>query len=166
MAAPEEAIFLFMNALLDPVIHVVCARPRVSVAPRTGPHPRIARWPLGNRKKRRRVWRFDPAKLEKAHAPQHQELVVWNFPHNPTGALPTQAEFRHMLAIAQEAGLGCSPTRCTRLLGPPTSCSLPAAVDPLRASSLLVGDVEGVRPGRPTIGWLVTHDAQAATALP
>lgn len=157
VAAPEEAIFLLMNALLDPGDHVVCTFPGYQslyeLARTLGCEVTFWEPEEGD------VWHFDPAKLEKLVRPD-TKLVVWNFPHNPTGALPSRDEFRHMLAIAQEAGAWVLSDEMYRLLEPSDELRLPAAVDLYERAVSLSGmskvfGLAGLR-----IGWLTTHDAK------
>ena len=82
VAAPEEAIFLLMHALLAPGDHVVCTFPGYqslyAVARSIG--CRISFWTP----EESQGWRFDPRQLEK-RLENDTRLVVANFPHNPTG---------------------------------------------------------------------------------
>ena len=96
VAAPEEAIFLAMNALLSPGDHVICTFPgyqslyelarTIGCEVDLGPEERCAD-EQGRRASgaREAGWRFDPADLEALLRPT-TKLVVWNFPHNPTGS--------------------------------------------------------------------------------
>ena len=96
---------------------------------------------------RRTGWRFDPAGLEALLRPD-TKLVVWNFPHNPTGALPSAGGLRPdgrrrrpggSLAVlrrdvpAPGAGARAAPSRGGR---------------PLRTGRLAGRDVQGLRAGR------------------
>ena len=155
VSAPEEAVFLFMNALLDPGDHVVCTFPGYQslyqLAVSLGCE--VSFWePRENAR-----WRFDPRRLESLIRP-HTKLVVWNFPHNPTGALPSQEEFRAMLDAAAKVGAWVFSDEMYRLLEPSPEKRLPAAVDRYERAVSLAGmskvfGLAGLR-----IGWLAAHD--------
>ncbi len=155
VAAPEEAVFLFMNALLDAGDHVVCTFPGYQslyqLALSLGCE--VSRWEPQEAER----WYFDPDRLRALIRPG-TKLVVWNFPHNPTGALPSQGEFEAMLDVAAEAGAWVFSDEMYRLLEPSTEKCLPAAVDRYERAVSLTGmskvfGLAGLR-----IGWLASHD--------
>ena len=155
VSAPEEAVFLFMNALLDPGDHVVCTFPGYQslyqLAVSLGCE--VSFWEPREQAR----WRFDPGRLESLIRP-HTKLVVWNFPHNPTGALPSQEEFQAMLDAAAKVGAWVFSDEMYRLLEPSPEKRLPAAVDRYERAVSLAGmskvfGLAGLR-----IGWLAAHD--------
>ncbi len=157
VAAPEECVFLIMNALLEAGDRVVCTYPGYQslyeLAMSRGCE--VAFW----EPEEAHEWRFDPSALEELLRPG-AKLVVWNFPHNPTGALPTQNDFRRMLALAEETGAWVFSDEMYRLLEPREEQRLPAAVDLYERAVSLSGmskvfGLAGLR-----IGWLATHDAR------
>jgi aspartate/methionine/tyrosine aminotransferase len=84
--------------------------------------------------------------------------VVVNFPHNPTGALPTHAEWQAILDLVREAGCYLFSDEVYRLLEYDPADRLPAAVDRYeRALSLGVMSkpfgLAGLR-----VGWLAVRD--------
>lgn len=175
VAAPEEAIFLAVHALLEPGDHVVCTFPgyqslyelagamgcevdlwrpvelgpvqsdslETTSAPAADPTPR---------------WYFDPNELEALLRPD-TKLVVWNFPHNPTGALPSAADLGRMLQAAQTAGAWVLSDEMYRLLEPSAALQLPAAADLYDKALSLAGmsKVYGLAGLR--IGWAATKDS-------
>lgn len=155
VAAPEEAVFLLMNALLEPGDHVVCTFPGYQslyqLALTLGCE--VSFW----RPEEGRTWQFDPSTLEKLMRP-HTRLVVWNFPHNPTGALPDDESFRRMVATAATRNAHVFSDEMYRLLEPSPATRLPAAVDLYEKAVSLSGmskvfGLAGLR-----IGWLAGHD--------
>jgi aspartate/methionine/tyrosine aminotransferase len=157
VAAPEEAVFLAMNALLEPGDHVICTFPGYQslyqLALSIG--CRVTFWePSGGE-----GWRFDPAWLEKNLRPD-TKLVVWNFPHNPTGALPTAADFARMIAAASAAGAWVFSDEMYRLLEPSADLRLPAAVDRYERAVSLSGMSKAFGLAGLRIGWVATHDAE------
>ena len=126
VVAPEELIFLAMNALLEPGDHVVCTFPGYQslygLARAMGCE--VSLWQPSEGE----TWRFDPADLEALLQPD-TKLVVWNFPHNPTGALPPQTDYDRMVAAAERTGAWLFSDEMYRLLEPVEDVRLPAAVD-------------------------------------
>jgi aspartate/methionine/tyrosine aminotransferase len=160
--APEELIFVAMNALLRPGDRVVCTYPGYQslfeIARAIGcvvdlwePHE------AGS-------WRFDPDDLTGMLRPGTR-LVVVNFPHNPTGALPTKAEYAAVFAAAREVGAHVFSDEMYRLLESDPNDRLPAACElgpealSLSGMSKVFG-MAGIR-----LGWLVTRDAEALQAI-
>jgi len=156
VAAPEEAVFLAMNALLEPGDQVICTFPgyqslyQLALSIGCG----VTLWkptePEG--------WRFDPGWLEQNLRPD-TKLVVWNFPHNPTGALPAAEDFGRMVAAAAGVGAWVFSDEMYRLLEPSGDMRLPAAVDRYERAISLSGmskvfGLAGLR-----IGWVASHDA-------
>jgi aspartate/methionine/tyrosine aminotransferase len=151
IAAPEEAIFLLMNAVLERGDHVVCTFPGYQslyqLALALGCE--VSCW----RPAEEHAWRFDPEDLARIVRPATR-LIVWNFPHNPTGALPSPEDFDAVLRIAEASGAYCFSDEMYRLLELDQADRLPAAVDRLDRAVSLAGmskvfGMAGVR-----IGWL------------
>ncbi|OFW62013.1 MAG: aspartate aminotransferase [Actinobacteria bacterium RBG_16_64_13] len=155
VAAPEEAIFLAMNALLERGDHVVCTFPGYQslyeVARSIGCEVSLWRPPEAE------AWRFDPAELEALLRP-NTKLVVWNFPHNPTGALPSQADYERMIAAAAAAGAWVFSDEMYRLLEPTDEARLPAAIDRYERAVSLSGMSKAFGLAGLRIGWVATHD--------
>jgi aspartate/methionine/tyrosine aminotransferase len=155
VAAPEELIFLAMNALLDPGDHVVCTFPGYQslygLARSIGCE--VSLWQPSESE----TWRFDPADLEALLRPE-TKLLVWNFPHNPTGALPPQTDYGRMVAAARRAGAWLFSDEMYRLLEPVEEVRLPAAVDLYAKAVSLSGMSKAFGLAGLRIGWVATHD--------
>ena len=177
VAAPEEAIFLAMHALLSPGDHVVCTFPGyqslyelarsigcevdlwepeetgIGAAAGTAAGSAAARAvgaaPAG--------WRFDPAGLEALLRPT-TKLVVWNFPHNPTGALPSATDFTRMLELVADAGAWLFSDEMYRLLEPAPELRLSAAVDLYDRAVSLAGMSKAFGLAGLRIGWVAARD--------
>ena len=158
VAAPEEAIFLTMNSLLSAGDHVVCTFPGYQslyeLARSIGCD--LSFWePIEGD-----TWRFDPADLERLLRPD-TKLVVWNFPHNPTGALPSREDYDRMIAAVKAVGSGGAwlfSDEMYRLLEPKDGVRLPAAVDRYEKAVSLTGLSKAFGLAGLRIGWLTTHD--------
>jgi aspartate/methionine/tyrosine aminotransferase len=154
VAAPEEAIFLAMNALLEPGDHVVCTFPGYqslyALARSIGCD--VDLWqPL-----EAEGWRFDPAELEELLRPD-TKLVVWNFPHNPTGALPTCEDYARMIEAVTAVGAWTFSDEMYRLLEPSPEARLPAAADAYERAVSLSGMSKAFGLAGLRIGWVATH---------
>ncbi len=152
---PAEGILLAMQAVLDPGDHVVCTRPGYqslyAIAEALGCE--VTAWEPHEDE----AWRFDPADLRAALRPS-TKLIVANFPHNPTGYLPTAAEFEELLAAADAAGAYLFSDEMYRWLEQDPGMRLPSAVERYDRAVSLGGlsktfSLPGLR-----VGWLVTRD--------
>jgi aspartate/methionine/tyrosine aminotransferase len=156
VAAPEEAIFLAMSAMLSPRDHVICTFPGYQslyeVARSIGCEVSLWRPVEGG------VWSFDPAHLESLLRPD-TKLVVWNFPHNPTGALPSPGDYARMIAAVAGVGARLFSDEMYRLLEPAGGLCLPAAVDRYEEAVSLSGMSKAFGLAGLRLGWVITHDA-------
>jgi aspartate/methionine/tyrosine aminotransferase len=155
VAAPEEAIFLAMHALLSPGDHVVCTFPGYQslyeLARSLGCE--VDLWLPDEAA----GWRFDPAGLESLLRPDTR-LVVWNFPHNPTGALPSTADFARMVAGVAGVGAWLFSDEMYRLLEPAPELRLPAAADLYERAISLAGMSKAFGLAGLRIGWVAARD--------
>lgn len=151
---PEEAIFLTMHALLEPGDHVICTTPAYQslhqVARSIG--CRVTEW-LPNEQQ---GWRFEVGDLESMLG-QDTQLVVVNFPHNPTGYLPPEEDFRALVDLVQQRGIKLLSDEMYRYLEVGPETTLPAACDLYSGAISLSGlsksyGLPGLR-----IGWLATR---------
>lgn len=156
VGAPEELIFLFMNAVLEPGDHVVSISPAYqslhAVPPSLGAD--LTRWSVREDGER---WYLDLDELRSLLRPQ-TKLIVVNFPHNPTGLLPDRRTLEAVVEIARSAGLLLFSDEMYRGLEY-GGTRLPAVCDLYEQGVSLWGlsksfGLPGLR-----IGWLATHDA-------
>lgn len=162
VGAPEELIFVAMNVLLRPGDRVVCTVPGYQSL------HEIARaigcvvdlW----QPREQGTWHFDPSDLRALLRPGTR-LVIVNFPHNPTGALPTGPEFREVLDAAQAAGARVFSDEMYRLLEFERGDRLPSAAEADASAVALSGMSKVFGMAGTRIGWLVTRDAQALEDL-
>ena len=110
------------------------------------------------------TWRFDPTDLERLLRPD-TKLVVWNFPHNPTGALPSARRLRpHDRRGAAQSGAWLFSDEMYRLLEPSDEMRLPAAVDRYDRAVSLSGMSKSFGLAGLRIGWVATHDERCSSA--
>jgi aspartate/methionine/tyrosine aminotransferase len=154
-AGAEEAIFVLLQTLLGAGDHAVVAWPGYQslheVARAAG--AAVTLLPL----RAEQGWLPAPEELAAALRPETR-LVVLNFPHNPSGALPAAAVFRRLVALATDAGAYVLSDEVYRGLEHDPADRLPAAVElPGRTISMGVMSksfgLAGLR-----IGWLVTRE--------
>jgi aspartate/methionine/tyrosine aminotransferase len=163
IAAPEELIFLAMNALLEPADHVIVTQPAYqslhAVAEALG--CRVTRWPLRLDEGR---WRLDLDFLAD-HITGDTRLIVINFPHNPTGALIDPGELDAIIALARGSGAYLFSDEMYRLLELDRAARLPAVCDLYERGLTLSGlskafGLPGLR-----VGWLALRAAPLMARL-
>jgi len=156
--APEEGIFLLMHALLEPGDHVVCTFPGYQslfeVARSIGCE--VSTWEPDESQ----GWHFDLGQLE-ANLRDETRLVVVNFPHNPTGAVPSREDFEALIDLVKRRGIYLLSDEMYRFLEVAPNSPLPAACELYERAFSLFGlsktfGMPGLR-----IGWLASQDQQA-----
>ena len=97
LAGAEEAIFVFMNAVMNAgdhlLVHSPCYQSLAAVAAGNGCG--VTPWQTSQEK----GWELDLEFLERSSNSQIRALVV-NFPHNPSGYLPGRDWFERLLHLA------------------------------------------------------------------
>ena len=186
IATPEELIFIAMNVLLAPGDGVIVTSPayqslyEVAAAlgctvtqwmleptgdertsppapPLLGEGSNVPPSQVGKGPGVAPAWRIDLTALERSITPRTRLLVI-NFPHNPTGYLPSRGELAAILAIAQRHGLYVFSDEMYRLLELDPERRLPPACDLYDHAIVLSGlskayGLPGLR-----IGWLAARD--------
>jgi aspartate/methionine/tyrosine aminotransferase len=156
VAAPEEAIFVLMNGLLTPADEVVATWPAyqslIEVAKAIG--CAVSPWTL---EMRDGAWTLDPEILARLITPRTR-LVVINFPHNPTGYLPSRPEWDAIVGTVSATGAVLFSDEMYRGLEYEKNDRLPSACDCYERAVTLSGlsksyGLPGLR-----IGWLATQD--------
>ena len=157
LGAPEEGIYLAMRALLEPGDHVIALTPAydslINLAEHISGH--VSKWwlqatPDG--------WQLDLAELERLITPETR-LIIVNFPHNPTGFLPTQAEFEAIMTLARQHNIWLFCDEMYRGLELQAEDQLPSAAELYDRAVVLSGlsKTYGL-PGLRT-GWLIVQDS-------
>lgn len=161
--APEEAIFLATLALLRPgdrvVVQTPCYQSLFELAKFQGcdVHP----WPLIETDD---GWRMDLDHLSDL-VTEDTRLLIVNFPHNPTGYLPTASEFDTILNLAGRHDVWLFCDEMYRGLEYDLSDHLPSASDRYRRAVSLWGMSKTFGLAGLRIGWLVTQDQQMVQTL-
>ncbi len=105
LTAPEEGIYTVMRTLLEPGDHVVVLTPAydslLNLAEHVAGADYVDKWEVeaGNGR-----WQINLSTLED-QITNDTKLIVVNFPHNPTGYLPTANEFQAIIDMARRHGI-------------------------------------------------------------
>jgi aspartate/methionine/tyrosine aminotransferase len=161
VAAPEEAIFIAMHVLLSPGDEVIVLAPAYQslheIARSIG--ARVLDWPLlPAQDGPQTTWRLDLDGLRARLSPR-TKLIVINFPHNPTGFLPTRAEFESILEAARAKGCAVFADEMYRGLEYTPADRLPAVCDLYEDGISLSGMSKAYALPGLRIGWLATRQA-------
>jgi aspartate/methionine/tyrosine aminotransferase len=154
-AGAEEAIFCLSNVLLGPGDHAVVTWPGYQSLYEVG---RAAGADVTLHELREADgWALDPERLIASLGP-NTRLVVVNAPHNPTGMLPTHAEWAALTRELAERGIHLLADEVYRFLELDPADRLTAGADALpRGVSLGVMSKSFALAGL-RIGWLATRD--------
>ena len=154
---PEEGIFLPMSRLLEAGDHVVVMQPSFQslweIARATGCE--LSFW---QQRRTDEGWHFDVDELEGLIRPDTKMLII-NFPHNPTGYLPSRAEFERVVELARRQNLILFSDEIYRFTERDERLRLPSACELYERAIALGGlskcfGLPGLR-----VGWLITRDA-------
>ncbi|MGB7874443.1 MAG: pyridoxal phosphate-dependent aminotransferase [Anaerolineales bacterium] len=107
LATPVEGIYLVAHAALDPGDEVIVITPAYDALINTFEHvvgsANVRRWEFAPDESNTR-WELDFNQLSSLISPKTKMLVV-NFPHNPTGYLPTIEQLDELASIVENNNL-------------------------------------------------------------
>lgn len=157
VVVPEEGIFLLMHALLQPGDHVICTFPGYQslyeIARSIGCD--VSLWkPIEEE-----GWYFNMDQLKQLFRPD-TKLVVVNFPHNPTGCVPSAENYSSLINLVSQRGIYLLSDEMYRYLEIDEVNRLPAGCELYPKAISLSGlsksfGLPGLR-----IGWIATHDRE------
>ena len=153
----EEAIFLFMHAVLKPgdhiIVHSPCYQSLFEVARSIGAE--VTFW----RGREENGWALDLDELKAVLRPNTRAIVV-NTPHNPTGYLMASEEYAALNRIAQEHGIVLFSDEVYRESEYAPESRLPSAcqINPSAVSLGVVSKTYGL-PGL-RIGWIASRNIE------
>ena len=178
LSAPEEGIFLTMHSLLEPgdevIVLIPCYDSLANVAEYLG--CRVVRWSLTETDEpldgpgacsatastrggelAGRGWRLDLDAMGRLVTPL-TKLVVVNFPHNPTGYLPSHDEWQTIIRIVERTGTWLFSDEMYRGLEYAPAARLASGCDLYERAITLAGlsktyGLPGLR-----VGWLALQD--------
>jgi aspartate/methionine/tyrosine aminotransferase len=154
---PEEGIYLLMHALLEAGDHVVCTFPGYQslyeVARSIG--CQVTTWEPDEAQ----GWKFPLEQLADA-LKVNTRLVVVNFPHNPTGFVPSKDEYSALIKLVRDQGACLLSDEMYRYLEVEPGTTLPAACEHYKHAVSLFGlsksfGLPGLR-----VGWLASQDGE------
>jgi aspartate/methionine/tyrosine aminotransferase len=155
VAVPEEAIFIAMQTLLRPGDHVISIFPAYQslyeLAHSIGCE--VTYW---NLRQDSQGWYLDLEGLQAALRPNTRLLVI-NFPHNPTGFLPTLDELQAVLDFAARHDLMVFSDEMYRLLEYSEADRLPPVCDLYEKGISLSGFSKSFALAGLRLGWLATR---------
>ncbi|HVO41165.1 MAG TPA: aminotransferase class I/II-fold pyridoxal phosphate-dependent enzyme [Aggregatilineales bacterium] len=161
-AGAEEAIFLFMNSVLDRgdhvIVHTPCYQSLAEIARSIGCG--VTSW----RADEQNGWALDMEILKRSIRPNTKAIVI-NCPHNPTGYLMSHDLQRQIVAIARERRLLLFSDEVYRELEQDPADRLPAVCD-LYENGVSLGvlsktyGLPGLR-----IGWIATRNTAIREAM-
>jgi aspartate/methionine/tyrosine aminotransferase len=153
---PEEGIFIAMQTLLEAGDHVICVAPAYQslyeIARSCGVE--LTAW---HARPNADKWTFDLDELKRSITPRTKLLVI-NFPHNPTGFLPSREELGRIVAVAAEHGLRVFSDEMYRGLEYAPGEQLPAMCGLYEKGISLSGMSKSYALPGLRIGWLATRE--------
>jgi aspartate/methionine/tyrosine aminotransferase len=160
-AGASEAIYLAMQALLDPGDHAVVLTPNYQAAETT---PLSFCQVTGVALRPEDRWALDLAAVTAALRPNTRVVSV-NFPNNPTGAVPDEGTWRALAALCQERDIWLFSDEVYRGLELAPRTPLPQAAD--LSTSALSLNVMSKAYGLPglRIGWIACRDHSTISRL-
>ncbi|MDD3159506.1 MAG: aminotransferase class I/II-fold pyridoxal phosphate-dependent enzyme [Candidatus ainarchaeum sp.] len=151
----EEGIFIFMNVLLKKGDNIIVQFPGYQslyeIATSIGCE--VTNWPMSDENN----WELDIEFL-KNNIKENTKAIIINFPHNPTGYLPSKEKLNQIIKLAKQKNIYIFSDEVYRLLEYNKNNTLPAIADCYdKAFSLGVMSktfgLAGLR-----IGWIATKD--------
>lgn len=157
IVAPEEGIFIALNSILERGDHIICTFPGYQslyeVAEGIGCE--VTRWEPDERQ----GWRFDPEFLTKNIRP-NTKLIIFNFPHNPTGYLASKEDFDRIIEIAKEHNLYVFSDEMYRFLEYNPGDRLPSVCEVYDKAIILFGMSKTFGLAGLRLGWVITKDSE------
>lgn len=153
----QEGIFLTMASLLQKSDHVIvqapCYQSLYQVAESFGVE--LSFWEMDFNKN----WSLDLGKLESLIQP-NTKAIICNFPHNPTGFLPTSDEIKKIAEVCDKHGIYLFIDEVYRHLEYNGACTINSAIElSQKGITLSVMSKTFGLPGL-RIGWIITKDAE------
>ena len=155
VVVPEEGVFIAMNTILEKGDHVIVTFPGYQslyeIAESLGCE--VTKWMPDEEQ----GWSFNLDFLMKS-VKTNTKLIVINFPHNPTGALPTKEIFEQILSFAGEKNIYVFSDEMYRFLEYDIDDRLSSAGDLYENAVSLFGVSKTFSLAGLRIGWLTTQN--------
>ncbi len=166
--SPGEANFILMNVVLEPGDHVICMSPAYQslyqVALDIG--ATVSFWTPENDGSLRshEGWHYNPKGLE-ALVRENTKLIIVNFPHNPTGFLPTRAEVDQIVAIAKKNNIVLFSDEMYSRMAQNPADDIPSLCDVYPNAISLWGMAKSFGLAGLRIGWIATKNTEILKAM-
>jgi aspartate/methionine/tyrosine aminotransferase len=163
LTSPVEGIYLTLQAMLEPEDEAIVLVPAydalINVAEHVSRH--VHRWEIVPTEM---GWELDLDALANL-INSRTKLIVVNFPHNPTGYLPTRSQFEALIQLVEREGIWLFYDEMYRGLEYGERPQLPSAADSYERSIVLSGlskthGLPGLR-----AGWLVIPDEEVRQTI-
>ncbi len=158
VSSPGEANFILMNVLLNAGDEVVCMAPMYQslyqVAQTLG--CKVSFWTA---QENRDGWLYHPDELEKLITPK-TKLIIVNFPHNPTGFMPSMASYMRIVEIVRKHGIVLFSDEMYRFLDHTGQAPLPSACDLYENAVSLWGAAKTFGLAGLRLGWLTSKNKE------
>ncbi|MFM8913921.1 MAG: aminotransferase class I/II-fold pyridoxal phosphate-dependent enzyme, partial [Flammeovirgaceae bacterium] len=109
-------------------------------------------------------WHYDVDDLEKLITPS-TKLIIVNFPHNPTGSIPTLEEQKKLVAIAQQHHIILFADEMYHRLVHDEKNQIPAFCDLYENAVSLWGMAKSFGLAGLRMGWLASHNQKLLTSV-
>jgi aspartate/methionine/tyrosine aminotransferase len=154
--SPGEANFCLMNVLLEKDDHMVCMSPvyQSLYQPAESIGCSVSFWLPESED----TWYYDPEQL-RSLINKRTKLIVVNFPHNPTGHLPSRDDWNKIVDIARENRLVLFSDEMFRSLIHDQKDEIASACDLYENAVSLWGMSKSFGLAGLRIGWLVSKNA-------
>ena len=154
--SPGEANFMAMHVLLQHGDHVICMAPAYQslyeVAKSIGCD--LSFW---NPSSDEKAWYYDPEDLNKLMT-NKTKLIILNFPHNPTGYIPTLSDYSKIVSIARGKGVFIFSDEMYHHLEHDPKYTLPPMCEVYERSISLWGMAKTFALAGLRLGWIVCKD--------
>lgn len=156
LGSPIEGIYLTLKALVKPNEHIIVLSPAYDALFNISEHisKNTSRWFLKNDGK---SWSLDFKQLEKLISSQTKLLII-NFPHNPTGFMPSRADLNKIIEIADKYKVRIFSDEIYSGLEYEVNIPTPSLADMSEKSIVMSGASKGLGLPGLRFGWLVIKD--------
>lgn len=162
VVVPEEGIFIALNTILEKGDHIICSFPGYQslyeIAEGLGCE--VTKW----KPEEENGWRFNPDFLEEQIKP-NTKLIIVNFPHNPTGYLPTKEDYQRIVDIADKHNIYLFSDEMYRYLEHNAEDRLPSACEVYEKAVSMFGMSKTFGMAGARVGWVITRDKALYTKM-
>lgn len=162
VVVPEEGIYLALHSILHKGDHVICTYPGYQSLYEVAESLdcEVTKW----EPEEENGWRFNPEFLDQNIRPNTKLLIV-NFPHNPTGYLPSREDYQRIVYTARKNNIYLFSDEMYRFLEHDENDRLPSACEIYEKAISLFGMSKTFGMAGARIGWIVAKDKGCYTRM-